>query len=71
VSDVLWTVMYNCRLGISEKSNTHVKIEIKIMPKASIQKYLSHRPGRLSVSVSLLFMTTPYRLIFLRSRAIV
>jgi len=44
---------------------------IKITPKANIQKYLSHRPDHLSISVSLVFTTTPYHLIFLRSRAIV
>jgi hypothetical protein len=76
--------------GISEKSNTLVKIEIKITPKAKVQKCFSHKqfltgltglsciscllflgPGHLSVSVSLVFTTTPYRLIFLLLRTIV
>jgi len=53
--------------GISVKSNTRVKIEIEITPKANIQKYLSHRLGRSPVLAGLVFTTTLYRLIFFRS----
>ncbi|MFX0198181.1 MAG: hypothetical protein ACFFCW_18850, partial [Candidatus Hodarchaeota archaeon] len=50
--------------GLREKSNTHVRIKIKITPKANIQKYFSHRPGCLSAFIGLKFITTRGRLIF-------
>jgi hypothetical protein len=52
--------------GLREKSNTRVRTETKITPKANIRKCFSHRfgPGRLSAFIGLMFMTTRGRLIF-------
>jgi len=50
--------------GLREKSNTQVRIEIKITPKANIQKCLSHRTGCLSALIAPLFIMTRGRLIF-------
>jgi hypothetical protein len=52
-------------VGLREKSNTCVRIEIKITPKANIRKCFSHKPGRgcLSAFIGLLFGTTRRRLI--------
>jgi len=53
--------------GLREKSNTLVRIEIKITQKANIQKCFSHRlrPGCLSAFIGLMFIA-PRRLLIIR-----